>query len=49
MDQEVRVKRTVTEDKFSDASKVHGNTAKEVVVTTQTNQTLWSDCTLEPT
>ena len=49
MDRRGKVKRTVTENKLSDASKIHGNTAKKVVVTTQTDQALWSESALEPT
>lgn len=39
--------RTVTEDELSDSGKVHGNASKEVVVATQSDQTLGSDGTLE--
>lgn len=39
--------RTVAEDELSDTGEVHGNAAKEVVITTQSNQTLWGHSTLE--
>lgn len=39
--------RTVSEDKLSNTSNVHGNAAKKVVVATQSNQTLGSHGTLE--
>jgi hypothetical protein len=49
----VRLKRTwfgvhtVTKEKFGDAGKIHGNAAKEIVVATQANETLWSNGSLE--
>ena len=38
---------TVVQYKLGDASDVHGKCTEEVVIATETDQTLWSDCSLE--